>query len=116
MTSTPTPPGAVKQTSLPVGAGILMIIAGAGELIAGLAISTIGAVVTFFIAGLGGVFGFPLIILGIVAIVGGIYALRRRAWGMALAGAICALFLPYGGTVLGILAIIFVAISKQEFK
>jgi hypothetical protein len=116
MTTTPTgSPEAIKETWMPTVAGILSIIAGAGELIAGLAISTVGTVVTLFIAGLGGVFGFPLIVLGIVAIVGGIYSLRRRAWGMALAGAICALFLPHV-TVLGILAIIFVAISKQEFK
>jgi hypothetical protein len=55
----------------------------------------------------------PFIILGIVALVGGIYAIRRQSWGMALAGAIAA-FLP--SSILGILAIIFVAISKNEFK
>jgi hypothetical protein len=30
------------------------------------------------------VIGFPMIALGIVAIVGGIYALRRRVWGWHL--------------------------------
>lgn len=116
MTTSPTPPPAVKPTSLPVVAGILCIIAGGTELMVGLAISAWGAVVTFFIAGLGGVVGIPLIMVGLVAIIGGIYALRRRGWGMALAGAICALFIPYGGSILGILAIIFVAISKPEFR
>ena len=58
-------------------------------------------------------FGIPLIILGIVAIVGGIYAIRRKVWGMALAGAICALFSVFG--VLGILSIIFVSLSRKEF-
>ena len=54
-----------------------------------------------------------LIILGTVAIVGGIYALRRKNWGLALAGSICAL--P-AGLILGILAIIFVIKGKGEFK
>jgi hypothetical protein len=36
----------------------------------------------------------PSIILGIIAIVGGIYALRRRVWGLALVGSICALIVP----------------------
>jgi hypothetical protein len=53
------------------------------------------------------------LILGIVAIAGGVAALRRSSFGLSLAGAICAL-LPSG--VLGILAIIFVSVSKQEFE
>ena len=56
----------------------------------------------------------PLIIFGIIAIVGGIYALQRRVWGMALAGSIFALIGPW--FILGILAIIFVALGKGEFK
>ena len=54
-----------------------------------------------------------LLVLGIVAIVGSVYAWRRKSWGLALAGSICALS-PVG--VLGILAIIFVALGKGEFK
>jgi hypothetical protein len=64
--------------------------------------------------GVGGIIGLPWIILGIVSIVGGAFALRRKTWAMALAGAICALMWPM--SLLGILAIVFVAISKQEFK
>jgi hypothetical protein len=56
----------------------------------------------------------PLIILGIVAIVGGIYALLRKIWGLALAGSICALIGPW--FILGILAIIFVSLGKREFN
>jgi uncharacterized membrane protein len=58
--------------------------------------------------------GAPLIVLGIVAIVGGIYALRRRLWGLALAGSICALLGPWA--LLGILAIVFVSLGKGEFE
>ncbi len=48
---------------------------------------------------------------GIIALVGGISAIKRRRWGLALAGSI--LSLP---GVLAILAIIFVSIGKEEFK
>lgn len=51
-------------------------------------------------------------ILGIVAIVGGISAIRRKSYGLSLAGAICAL----PSVILGILAIIFVSPSRREFK
>jgi hypothetical protein len=57
--------------------------------------------------------GIVFIILGMIAIVGGIYALRRTSWGLALAGSICAL--P-AGLLLGILAIVFVIMGKDEFE
>jgi hypothetical protein len=55
--------------------------------------------------------GVPLLVLGIIAIAGGVSALRRRSFGLSLAGAICAL--PSG--LMGILAIIFVSPGKREF-
>jgi len=58
---------------------------------------------------------FPLIILAIVAIIGGIFSLYRRSWGLALVGGICAIFSPLTW-YLGLLAVIFVAISKDEFR
>ena len=50
-------------------------------------------------------------VLGIVAVVGGISAIRRKRFGLSLAGAICAL----PSVFLGILAVIFVALGKREF-
>jgi hypothetical protein len=52
------------------------------------------------------------VVLGIVAIAGGVAALRRRSFGLSLAGAICSL----PSAILGILAIIFVSVSKEEFE
>lgn len=106
---------AKKQSWMPKTAGILSIIAGAFGLLAGMGIGALGALISslFDLPGLGGIIGFPIVILGIVAIIGGIFSLVRRVWGLALAGAICALFCF---NILGILAIIFVAVSKQEFK
>jgi hypothetical protein len=46
-------------------------------------------------------------------IIGGVYALRRRKWGWALAGSIVAIF---RSSVLGILATIFVAMARDEFE
>jgi len=50
-------------------------------------------------------------ILGIVAIAGGISAIRRKRFGLALAGAICAIL----SGPLGILAVVFIALRKSEF-
>ena len=60
-----------------------------------------------------GIMAFVLLVLGVVAIVGGIYAMKKRLWGMALAGAICGIltFLP-----LGIIATVFIAQAQKEFS
>jgi len=55
------------------------------------------------------------IALGAVAIAGGVCALRRRLWGLALAGAICAAMIP-PPFFLGVLAIIFLSVSRAEFE
>jgi len=56
--------------------------------------------------------GVPLLVLGIIAIVGGVSAIRRKRFGLSLAGAICAL----PSVILGLLAVIFVALRKREFR
>jgi hypothetical protein len=58
------------------------------------------------------VMGGLLVVLGIIAVLGGIWALRRRSFGLALAGAVC--ILPLG--ILGILAIVCIALAKREFE
>ena len=57
--------------------------------------------------------GIFVLLLAILAIIGGIYALQRRHWGLALAGSIAAIlvFFPTG-----IAAVIFVAMSRDEFN
>ncbi len=111
--------------------GILSIIVGAFEIIGGglaaalawLSIPLCRPSFPFF-PGFGGDFGMATVpawltiagivfaVLGIVAIVGGISAIRRRSFGLSLAGAICAL-LPFN--ILGLLAVIFVSLAKGEF-
>lgn len=111
----------MKQTWKPTTAGILSIICGGFGVIIGSVIALLGGSVAwmvgvpFFVPRLLGLIGVPMIVLGVVAIIGGIYAVRRRLWGLALAGAICALLIP-PQLILGILAIIFVILGKDEFE
>jgi hypothetical protein len=51
-------------------------------------------------------------VLGILSLIGGIFALKRKLWGLALAGSIASII---SSSILGILAIIFLAMSKDEF-
>ena len=53
-----------------------------------------------------------LLFIGIIAVVGGISAVRRKMFGLSLAGAICALI----SGLLGLMAVIFVVLGKREFK
>ena len=105
----------MEKTWKPTVAGVLAIIAGALQVIFGM-VFAIGVGVGAGMIGMGWLSAIfiPLIIFGIIAIVGGIYALKRNIWGLALAGSICALIGPW--FILGLLAIIFVALGKGEFK
>ena len=104
----------MERTWKPTTAGILCIIAGAIAVITGIVVAAIGGIGWFFGIPWFSLISVPVIVVGIIAIVGGSYALKRRVWGLALAGAICALFGPWA--ILGILAIIFVSLGKGEFE
>jgi len=113
------------RTWKPTVAGILTIIAGFLGLLIGIGLAvglglagTMAGMMPGFPGWLLAVIAIPGIILGIVAIVGGIYALKRRLWGLALAGAICALLftIPFLGWIMAILAIIFISLGKGEFE
>lgn len=138
----------MERTWKPIAAGILCIIAGVlilviPSIVVALNIGELirpspegGYGVIFFILFLAPV-SILLVIVGIFAIVGGIYALKRRRWGLALAGSICALIpgIALGGigalffsasspvglafvvfASLALLPLIFVILGKREFK
>ncbi len=107
--------------------GVLAIIAGVMELIGGGVVVALGLMGHRFLMEFspppgtpgGGIVamwlviaGAMLVVLGIIAIAGGISALRRKSFGLALAGAICAL----PASVIGLLSLIFVALGKGEFE
>ncbi len=122
-------PKPAPKTWMPTAGGILSIISGAlgfitiaffltfgsifGAAIARDVLSSLG----YWQAGLPltiiGIIAIPLLCVNIVAIVGGIYAIQRRGWGMALAGSICSVF---PSQILGVLAVVFISISRKEFE
>lgn len=110
-----------NKTWMPMTAGILDIICGAWGLFFSLILMFVGQVIAALakmppmVGPILSVLGIPLSILAILAIVGGVYALRRKVWGLALAGSIASLFSPYF-FLLGIAAIVFTAMSKKEFE
>jgi hypothetical protein len=113
----------------PLVAGILEIVSGAVGLVAALGLSIAVSVTGgFFITGTENVPMFVpsflmfltviLILSATLTLAGGIYALQRKSWGLALAGAISAVFcsIPLlGGLPVGITAVILIALSKKEF-
>lgn len=64
--------------------------------------------------------GILLLLLGIVAIIGGSFAVRKRHFGFAIVGAVCGLLSGWSvyciGIPIGIAAIVLIAISKDKFQ
>jgi len=66
-------------------------------------------------------FGFVMMALGIIAVVGSCFAFSRRYFILAIVGGICAVLdmiplLFYGIGIIGIVPLILIATSKREFK
>jgi hypothetical protein len=108
---------AQRTTPMPVIAGVLIIVSGAFKLLALL----VAVLLVLFVLiwppaapwlALGVVILVICAALAVVSIIGGIAALRRRSWGLALAGAVIAA-LPL--SLLGIAAIVLIALSREEF-
>ena len=103
----------IMKSWKPIASGVLSIIAG----IIGIGGGGLVVLMGNFVSDSGGILGFeplgvPTIILGVVALIGGIFALRRRVWVMAVIGAIFAIPCMPG---LGTLAIKLIALADQEF-
>jgi hypothetical protein len=108
----------MKTTWKPLVTGILEIIAGGLAVIVGCGlymsarIANLLTTVPPWINTLLTYPGIPLVLLGALAITGGIYALRRRGWAMALTGSISALI---ASPLLGLVALILALLSKKEY-
>ena len=109
----------MKKTWMPTTAGILDIISGAFALIGSFGCVVGGGIVRFlpevprFVPAVTMAMAVPLLVVGILAIVGGIYAVKRKRWGWAITGSIVALFPSWP---LGIAAIVFTVLAKNEFE
>jgi hypothetical protein len=118
----------IEKTWKPVAGGILNIVAGVSSLIGFIVvIISIGFIDSPFLWDSldldpisAGVVQTVLVIIaivtfitGVLPLIGGIYSLQRKRWGLALAGSIAAII---GTTILGILSVIFIAMAKNEFE
>jgi hypothetical protein len=116
----------MDRSWMPTTSGILSIICGAVDVFMGLAFLVGGSFFSAFMPMMNGngsgrvafgiiaaFIGIVIIAVGALAIVGGIYALRRKMWGMALAGAIASFF--SWTSVLGIASIVIIAMSRDQF-
>ena len=107
-----------NQRWMPTAAGVLCIVSGSLGLLSKLGWSLFSSLLALHVS------GFTFRILGIIllfsaifdigAIIGGIFALQHRNWGLSLAGAISTLLA--GSWLFGALSIIFISLSRKEFK
>lgn len=101
-------------------AGILDIISGVGMLfvcfwlvLAGGIVGFLGSDVPQWLAPTLFAVAIAMAVLALLAIIGGIFCIRRKAWGMALTGAIAAFFCFF---VLGAISIVLTAFARSEFN
>ena len=111
-------PPAKKHTVMPLIGGIMIIIGALIELAAGAWMVIGGASVSFvplvgdMASGILVACGAIMAIVGLVALLGGIFAIQRKHFGIAVVGGIFALpgwFIP------ALIGLILVAVSKDEF-
>lgn len=112
----------VKKTSKPLIGGVLTMISGAlgmlgifsywigiGEAGSGFGKGDMPPFVPSIIFGL----PVPALIIASIALVGGVFAILRRKWTWSL---ICAIAAALSFTLLGVPAILLIALSKKEFR
>ncbi len=104
-----------KESAMPIVGGILVIIAslielGVGGLFAagGTALFGVSLGATGFLVACGAI----VIILGIIALLGGIFAIQRKHFGIAVLGGIFSLL---GLFIFGLIGLILIAVSRDEF-
>lgn len=103
-----------KDSAMPLVAGILIILASIGYFIGGAVMVAGGAIGSWFDVGEGALAvacGAILLVLGVLALLGGVYAIQKRNFVMALLAGI--LTIP---SILGLIGLILVAVSKDEFS
>jgi hypothetical protein len=112
----------MEKTWKPMVAGILDIVTGAFALLSviGLVIGivvigsdVVGPGVPDFVITILWILAIPFLIIGVLAIIGGIYSIQRKKWGMALAGTVATIVYWF---FVGIPAIVFISQSKDEFE
>jgi len=108
-----------KKSAMPLIGGIMIMIGGiielgyGGLLIAGSAASTSVPMVGDMASGILAACGAIMLLLGLIGLLGGIFAIQRKHFGIAVLGGVLALpgwFIP------ALVGLILVAVSKDEFE
>lgn len=113
----------MEKTPRPTIAGILNIIIGSSGLLGAFTLFLLVLVTNIDFADYLGIFpdfitavvlfiASVTLLLSLLVLVSGVYALERRYWGLSLAGSIVAMVT---GSLLGIAALILVVVSRDEF-
>jgi hypothetical protein len=102
-----TAPPRKEKSGLPVAGGVLVIIASIGYFAVGGLIVGGSSIIGF---GAGALCGVVLLILGIIALLGGIFAIQRKNFALALIGSI--FVIP---SILGLIGMILIAVGKDSF-
>lgn len=120
-----------QSTVMSLIGGVLVVISGLLGIILGLILAVLSSSITDLMGGMYGedvlsavegilvTCGVIWFIIGLVALIGGVFAIRRKKWGIAIVGGVFALFTigPYFlGSILGLIGLILIAISKDEFS
>ena len=122
----------MSRTWKPTTAGIINVVCGSFLLISGVTLFSLwntstatsfagyvmyslghsGGPETYYTNAIVTIIALACIILGIISILGGIHSIKRRLWGVALTGSISTfVYLLF----FGVPAIVFTALSKDEF-
>jgi len=109
------PPVPQKEDSaMPVVGGVLILIGSlAYFLIGGLMAASGTALLGLTLGGSGVIVGCGILVLllGVIALLGGIFAIQKKHFGMAIIGGV--LVIP---SILGLIGLILVAVSKDSFE
>ncbi len=116
-------PAAKKKTVMPLVGGILIVVGGVLALLAGIGlVASVGAFDSLMIVDVEGVdmledlftaCGILFIIFGLIGVLGGVFAIMRKHFGLAILGGIFALF---GWFLPALIGLILVGMSKEEFE
>ncbi|MGD9142930.1 MAG: hypothetical protein PVG61_03695 [Dehalococcoidia bacterium] len=123
MTDTDNAARSVVKTAKPIVAGIFNIITGSLGLLISFSLFLLVYVSDFdfenypgvfpeFITALAVFIASVALVLALLVLISGIYALERRYWGLSLAGSVVA---ALTGGALGIAALVLIVLSRDEF-
>jgi hypothetical protein len=98
---------------LPIAGGILLVLGAIAYLYLGAIMVSGGTTWSSLTGGVSDILtacGAIVLIFGIIALLGGIFAIMRKYWALALIGGILAI-----PTVLGLIGMILIAVSHKDF-